>query len=56
MSLQATQAAEQAKAAVQQNSRVLQQKLAESRSSWVIDQAKMQEQMNKAIPPCPAGR
>jgi phage shock protein A len=50
MSLQATQAAEQAKAAVQQNSRVLQQKLAEKQKLLSqLDQAKMQEQMNKAM-------
>lgn len=50
MSLQATQAAEQAKAAVQQNSRVLQQKLAEKQKLLgQLDQAKMQEQMNKAM-------
>ena len=50
MSLQATQAAEQAKNAVQQNSRVLQQKLAEKQKLLgQLDQAKMQEQMNKAM-------
>ncbi|MFZ4432137.1 MAG: PspA/IM30 family protein [Microthrixaceae bacterium] len=50
LSLQATQAAEQAKAAVQQNSRVLQQKLAEKqRLLSQLDQAKMQEQMNSAM-------
>ncbi len=50
MSLQATQAAEQAKIAVQQNSRVLQQKLAEKQKLLgQLDQAKMQEQMNKAM-------
>ena len=50
MSLQATQAAEQAKTAVQQNSRVLQQKLAEKQKLLSqLDQAKMQEQMNKAM-------
>lgn len=50
MSLQATQAAEQAKAAVQQNSRVLQQKLAEKQKLLSqLEQAKMQEQMNSAM-------
>lgn len=50
LSLQATQAAEQAKNAVQQNSRVLQQKLAEKQKLLgQLDQAKMQEQMNKAM-------
>ena len=50
MSLQATQAADQAKTAVQQNSRVLQQKLAEKQKLLSqLDQAKMQEQMNKAM-------
>lgn len=50
MSLQATQAAEQAKAAVQQNARVLQQKLAEKQQLLSqLDQAKMQEQMNTAM-------
>jgi phage shock protein A len=50
MSLQATQASDQAKAAVQQNSRVLQQKLAEKQKLLSqLDQAKMQEQMNKAM-------
>ncbi len=50
MSLQSTQAAEQAKNAVQQNSRVLQQKLAEKQKLLgQLDQAKMQEQMNKAM-------
>jgi len=50
LALQATQAAEQAKAAVQQNSRVLQQKLAEKqRLLSQLDQAKMQEQMNSAM-------
>jgi phage shock protein A len=43
--LQSTQAADQAKAAVQQNSRVLQQKLAErSKLLSQLEQAKMQEQ------------
>jgi phage shock protein A len=50
MAIQSTQAAEQAKAAVQQNSRVLQQKLAEKQKLLSqLDQAKMQEQMNKAM-------
>ena len=41
---------EQAKAAVQQNSRVLQQKLAEKQQLLSqLDQAKMQEQMNTAM-------
>ena len=48
--LQATQAADQAKAAVQQNARALQQKLAERQKLLSqLDQAKMQEQMNKAM-------
>jgi phage shock protein A len=50
MSLQSTEAAEQAKLAVQQNSRMLQQKLAEKqRLLSQLDQAKMQEQMNSAM-------
>ncbi|MCB0951396.1 MAG: PspA/IM30 family protein [Microthrixaceae bacterium] len=50
MSLQATEAAEKAKGAVQQNSRLLQQKLAEKqRLLSQLDQAKMQEQMNTAM-------
>ena len=50
MHLQATQAAEQAKTAVSQNSAMLQKKLAErQRLMGQIDQAKMQEQMNKAM-------
>jgi phage shock protein A len=50
MSLQATEAAEKAKLAVQQNSRLLQQKLAEKQKLLSqLDQAKMQEQMNKAM-------
>ena len=45
-----TQAANQAKAAVQQNSRLLQQKLAEKQKLLSqLDQAKMQEQMNSAM-------
>ena len=50
MHLQTTQAADQAKAAVQQNSTALQQKLAERQKLLSqLDQAKMQEQMNKAM-------
>jgi len=48
--LQATQAADQAKAAVTQNSTALQKKLAErQRLLGQLDQAKMAEQMNKAM-------
>jgi phage shock protein A len=50
MHLQTTQAADQAKAAVQQNSMALQNKLAERQKLLSqLDQAKMQEQMNKAM-------
>lgn len=50
MHLQTTQAADQAKAAVQQNSSALQKKLAERQKLLSqLDQAKMQEQMNKAM-------
>ena len=50
LSLQSTQAADQAKAAVQQNSTLLQQKLAERQKLLSqLDQAKMQEQMNRAM-------
>jgi phage shock protein A len=50
LSLQSTQAADQAKAAVQQNSAALQQKLSERQKLLgQLDQAKMQEQMNKAM-------
>lgn len=50
MSLQSTEAAAKAKGAVQQNSRLLQQKLAEKqRLLSQLDQAKMQEQMNTAM-------
>jgi phage shock protein A len=50
LSLQSTQAADQAKSAVQQNSSLLQQKLAERQKLLSqLDQAKMQEQMNKAM-------
>src|SRR4051812_11752744 len=48
--LQSTQAADQAKAAVTQNSSVLQKKLSERQKLMSqLDQAKMQEQMNKAM-------
>jgi phage shock protein A len=48
--LQSTQAADQAKAAVAQNSSSLQQKLAERQKLLSqLDQAKMQEQMNTAM-------
>ena len=48
--LQATQAADQAKSAVQQNSTVLQQRLAEKQKLLgQLDQAKMQEQLNEAL-------
>lgn len=48
--LQATQAAQQAKSAVQQNSASLQQRLAERQKLMSqLDQAKMQEQLNKAM-------
>jgi phage shock protein A len=50
MHLQATQAAQQAKAAVQQNSNALQQKLAERQKLLSqLDQARMQEQLNTAM-------
>jgi phage shock protein A len=50
MVLQTTQASDQAKTAVQQNSRMLQQKLAErAKLLSQLEQAKMQEQMNKAM-------
>ncbi len=50
MHLQATQAADQAKHAVSQNSTALQKKLAErQRLLGQLDQAKMAEQMNKAM-------
>lgn len=49
-SLQAAQASDQAKAAVAQNSSVLQKKLAEKNQLMgQLEQAKMQEQMNKAM-------
>ena len=50
LALQAAQASDQAKAAVQQNSAALQQKLSErQRLLGQLDQAKMQEEMNKAM-------
>jgi phage shock protein A len=50
MSLQSTQASDQAKAAVAQNSAALQKKLSERQKLLSqLDQAKMQEQMNKAM-------
>jgi phage shock protein A len=50
LSLQTTQAADQAKAAVAQNSSALQRKLSERQKLMSqLDQAKMQEQMNKAM-------
>jgi phage shock protein A len=50
LALQSTQASEQAKAAVAQNSSALQQKLAERQKLLSqLDQAKMQEQMNTAM-------
>jgi phage shock protein A len=50
MHLQTTQAAIQAKSAVSQNSAALQKKLAERQKLLSqLDQAKMQEQMNKAM-------
>lgn len=49
-SLQASQAADQARSAVQKNSTVLQQKLAERQKLLSqLDQAKMQEQLNRAL-------
>jgi phage shock protein A len=48
--LQASQASDQAKAAVQQNATVLQKKLADRQKLMgQLDQAKMQEQLNKAM-------
>jgi phage shock protein A len=48
--LEATQASDQAKAAVAQNSRLLQEKLSEkSKLLSQLDQAKMQEEMNSAM-------
>ncbi len=50
MVIDSTQASDQAKAAVQQNGRLLQQKLAEKQKLLSqLDQAKMQEQMNSAM-------
>lgn len=50
LAIESTQAADQAKAAVQQNSRLLQEKIAEkSKLLSQIEQAKMQEQMNAAM-------
>ena len=50
LALQSTQASEQAKAAVAQNSAALQKKLAERQKLLSqLDQAKMQEQMNTAM-------
>ena len=50
MVIESTQASDQAKAAVQQNSRLLQQKLSErSKLLSQLDQAKMQEEMNSAM-------
>ena len=50
MVLESTQASDQAKAAVAQNSRLLQEKLSErSKLLSQLDQAKMQEEMNKAM-------
>jgi len=50
LALQGAQASDQAKAAVQQNSAALQKKLAEKQKLLSqLDQAKMQEQLNKAL-------
>ena len=50
MVIDAAQASDQAKAAVQQNSRILQQKLSEKQKLLSqLDQAKMQEEMNAAM-------
>jgi len=50
LALQSAQASDQAKAAVQQNSSALQAKLAQKQKLLSqLDQAKMQEQMNKAL-------
>jgi phage shock protein A len=50
LAMQTTQASDQAKAAVAQNSSALQKKLAERQKLMSqLDQAKMQEQMNKAM-------
>jgi phage shock protein A len=56
LALQASQAAEQAKAAVAQNARALQAKLAERQKLMSqLDQARMQEQMNTAMATLNAG-
>ena len=50
MVIESTQASDQAKASVQQNSRLLQEKIAEkSKLMSQLDQAKMQEEMNSAM-------
>ena len=50
MVLESAKASDQAKAAVQQNSRILQQKLADKNKLLSqLEQAKMQEEMNKAM-------
>jgi phage shock protein A len=50
MVMESTEAADQAKAAVQQNSRLLQEKIAEkSKLLSQLEQAKMQEEMNTAM-------
>ena len=50
MVLESTEASDQAKAAVRQNSRILQQKIAEkSKLLSQLEQAKMQEEMNSAM-------
>ena len=50
LTLDSAQASDQAKAAVQQNSRLLQEKLSErSKLMSQLDQAKMQEEMNAAM-------
>jgi phage shock protein A len=50
MVIEATQASDQAKAAVAQNSRLLQEKLAEKNKLLSqLEQARMQEEMNKAM-------
>jgi phage shock protein A len=50
MVINSTQASDQAKAAVSQNSRLLQEKIAEkSKLLSQLEQAKMQEEMNKAM-------
>ena len=50
MVLESTQASDQAKAAVKQNSRLLQEKIAEkSKLMSQLDQAQMQEEMNSAM-------